>query len=438
LDRTDWIALTLAAIVVLSRVAVPPVIGLADNGDFPKIMGRFSLEPAAEKADWYFKYAHTRYVVDPHSYWNMGFSSSETPLATLAVRAGLWWSGGDSFDIRFLGVLHSILFLGAFALALPLLRPFPPWSRRTLNALIIVVFADLMYVEFFNSFFMDTAAFLFLLYAVVFYLRASPLFLICAALFLLAKPQHAPLSIPLVFFACSPRVLIWPSRRLLSRLTGACFLIGCALFAFFHVPRGYADAPLFTVIFKSILPAAENPSAELRELGLDDSFLKYRGVEAFDPGSPMEDWNWGYKFVEKTSYPTLARFYLRHPWRAANGLLVGLDKAGWQRPQYLGNFDRSAGYPPVAKSNRFALWSTLKRAAFADRGLAYLLYSLLLLAILARSRPAEAVGLAVMASLSLAVGALADAADTTRHLFIFNCILDVAFVGAVAARRTAP
>ena len=46
-------------------------------------------------------------------------------------------------------------------------------------------------------------------------------------------------------------------------------------------------------------------------------------------------------------------------------------------------------------------------ALFTGRRLTYLLYALLVLAILARSSPAEALGLALMASLGLAIG-LAD------------------------------
>jgi hypothetical protein len=448
LDRTDWIALLLAAVVVLSLVLMPPVIGVADNGDFPKIMGRFSLVPAAEKSDWFYKYAHTKYIEDPKSYWNLGFLSSEAALAIVAVRTGQFWAGDHSFDIRFLGILHAALFLAAFWLALPLLRPLPPWRRRALIGLVILFFADVMYVQFYNSFFMDTAAFLFLLLAVVFLLRARYLpfsklpdglfFLISSSLFLLAKAQHAPLCIALVLFACSPPLLLWPSRRLLSRSVATISLAGCALFAFFYVPKGYADAPLFTVIFTSILPAAENPSAELRELGLDDSFLKYRGMQAYDAGSPMKDWNWGYKFVERATYPKLARFYLRHPGRAAQGLIIGLNEASYQRPEYLGNFDKAAGYPPNARSERFAFWSGLKRAIFTDRGLAYLLYFVCLLLILARFRPADSIGLGLMASLALAVGALADAADTTRHLFLFNCILDLTAIGAIASLLAGP
>src|SRR5260370_38813443 len=214
--------------------------------------------------------------------------------------------GNGSFDIRFLGILHSTLFLAFFALALPLLHCFPAWRRRILLGLSILVFGDIMYVEYYNSFFMDTPAFLFLLGAVVFFLRArylpalkppaAPFFLLCCYLFLLSKAQHAPLALPLIALSFSGCVLPWPSWLPLSRAIAAASLAVCALFAYTHTPKGYANPPLFTVIFVALLPSAENPGRELHELGLDNSFLRYTGIGAYAVGSPMDNGNWSDKF----------------------------------------------------------------------------------------------------------------------------------------------
>jgi hypothetical protein len=189
---------------------------------------------------------------------------------------------------------------------------------------------------------------------------------------------------------------------------------------------------LFTVIFTALLPSAENPSAELRELGLDDSFLRYRGVGAYSPGSPILDWNWGYRFAATTSYRKLGLFYLRHPGRAAHVLGIGLIAATYQRPLYIGNFDKAAGYPPGAKSFRFSAWSVIKQRIFAGYGWAYCLYSLALLAILIRRYPFSGLCFAWMVSIALAVGALADAAETTRHLLIFNFLVDLSLICSAA------
>src|ERR1700730_9759858 len=111
LDRTDFAVIALAAIVVLSRVIGPATIGLADNGDFGKISGRFGLHPDVAEADSSFKYATNHYVRDPKYYWKSEFLSSESAVAFAAVAASTLFGPTDAFDIRFLGALHSALFL---------------------------------------------------------------------------------------------------------------------------------------------------------------------------------------------------------------------------------------------------------------------------------------------------------------------------------------
>jgi hypothetical protein len=445
LDRIDCIAFALAMLVVFSQVLILPAIGLADNGDFAKIAGRFNLHPKVEERDAAFYYANTWYVSDPKYHWDSGFTGSETGLALLAVLAGKAYSGNGTFDIRFLGVLHSALFLAAFALALPLFHAFRKSSRCILIALALIVFGDVMYVAYYNSFFMDTAAFLFLLCAAVLFLRACYLpsskpsarilFLVCSCLFLLTKAQHAPLFVPLIFFSVQTSVLLAPSRPVLSRCVAIGSLFACGVFAFLNPPRGYTTAPLYNLIFFGLIPSAERPNQELKELGLDDSYLRYMGTWAYSVGSPLvePDYNWEATFLRRTSYGKIGLFYLRHPLRAASILGVGLAWAIVQRPPNLGNFDKSAAYPPGAQSRRFSLWSAFKATLFKDHPWAYLTYFLVLIAMLAQWRPGNALFLGIMASMALAIGALTDAADPTRHLFLFNFLLDFIVICVVAA-----
>lgn len=442
MDRTDWIALAIAAILVVYSVTIPPTIGLADNGDFVKITGRFGLCPQIEAADAAFHYATIRYVFESRCHWDPGFQTTEAWLAWIAVSADRLFSADRSFDIRLLGLIHSALFLTAFGLALPLFHGLRPWPRRILLGICILVFCDAMYVEYYNSFFTDAAAFLFLFLAAVFYLRARYLpaskipagvfYLLCCCLFLLSKAQHAPMAIALVFFSLQRSLLLWPARPALSRSIAIVSLAASSLFSFLSPPKGYTKPALFTVIFYNLLPSAQNPQAELRELGLDDSYLRYRGMTAYTPGSPMEDWEWGDRFARTTSYSKLAVFYLWHPWRAAQVLSRGLDQATYQRPPNLGNFDKSAGYPPDTKSNRFGLWSGIKYRIFEDRGVAYLAYFLALLAVIRRRSTEAALLAGCLGALALGIGALADSAETTRHLFIFNFLIDLSAIGAAA------
>jgi hypothetical protein len=432
--------------VIVCQVIIPPPIGLADNGDFTKITGIFNLQPQVynqiELFDQYFRYAANRYVTNPAYQWQAGFYSTETALAAIAVPAGKAWSRDGSFDIRFLGILHGILFMTAFTLALPLFRRFPTSSRLFLILMVIFVFCDTMYVEYYNSFYMDTAAYLFLLCGAVLFLRASHLplssgrtqfsFLICCCLFVLTKAQHAPLAIPLVILCLKDKLLLWPTRPIRSRSIAIVLLGICSLFAALSTPVRYTSGALYNVIFSSIIPSAGNPSKELLELGLNDSYLRYSGTNAYSPDSLLADSSAAATFSQMTSYRKLAIFYLRHPLRAAYVLHTGLNETASQRPKLFGNFDKRTGYPPHARSNRFSLWSSLKQNLFEQHGWGYLIYSLAMLGIVARYSRDYAACLALLTLSALAIGGLADNIETTRHLFVFNALLDLTFVFAVA------
>jgi hypothetical protein len=190
--------------------------------------------------------------------------------------------------------------------------------------------------------------------------------------------------------------------------------------------------PLYNVIVSSIIPSAGNPSKELWELGLNDSYLRYSGTNAYSPDSLLADSSAAATFSQMTSYRKLAIFYLRHPLRAAYVLHTGLNEAASQRPKLFGNFDKRTGYPPHARSNRFSLWSSLKQSLFEQHGWGYLIYSLAMLGIVARYSRDYAACLALLTLSALAIGGLADNIETTRHLFVFNALLDLTFVFAVA------
>ncbi len=115
-----------------------------------------------------------------------------------------------------------------------------------------------------------------------------------------------------------------------------------------------------------------------------------------------------------------------------------------QRPP-LGNFSRDAGLAPGAQSQALAVWSGLKARILAHRGSVYVFYFLTLCialcAIVWRRRPddfAGAVCLCLMALLALGIASFADAVEVTRHIFLFNALVDLILISAFAALLAPP
>lgn len=444
MDRIDWAALLLAIGIVSFQIFVPPVIGLADNGDFVKITGRFDLYLPQGQANGF---ADTTYTIDPQHHWRGDHISSEILLAGLAVGLNRIFSS-ITFDLRWIGAVHGALYLLAFYLALPLMRGLPVLRRVLLMATIIVILGDVMFVSALNSFYMDTAAWIFICLGAVLYLRTlhwqttanRVALIVCLALLLTAKMQH-------LVAGCILFLLILLMRRQLGfgRLwltwTAATAAVGIVL-AYLGTPWGYASIQHFNVIFYGLLPHSENVYRDLEQLGLDDSYERWVGMHTYSDGSPMLDLQFVRTFKQRTGFGRIGAFYVRHPGQLWRLLMEGVSEAGRERP-YLGNYDRRTGVREFQESNAFSAWSSLKRALFWHNGKLYLGYVLGLLALLCmlawRQRRlqtpgvfAGAVAFAVLTVFELFICSIGDVLDTLRHEFVFNGVSDLAVVFVVA------
>jgi hypothetical protein len=186
---------------------------------------------------------------------------------------------------------------------------------------------------------------------------------------------------------------------------------------------------------------------DLKDLGLDQSYKRYVGTNAYSGDAGMRDPQFQDAFERKMSYARIALFLVKHPGRALDVALARMDRAGLQRP-YLGNFDRLAGFPEYTKTRSFAVWSGLKARLFGLHGERYLLYSILLaigVAVFALARkeslppgiPAAVCTVAAMTMIELLVASFADALDPERHFSLFAMLTDVLLICGVCLAATA-
>src|SRR5689334_17120932 len=149
--RYEWAILLLCAGLVAVQLFVPPSLGVADNNDFPKLMGRYCLGDAGQHP--LFDYVSLTYRRAPPSCWDSGLLTS----AVLPVDAGLFlgrpFLPPGRFDLRSLGAVYTLMFLAAFYGFQVLIRPLRPPSRLLLPLLAVFIFAGAAYVPWFNSFY---------------------------------------------------------------------------------------------------------------------------------------------------------------------------------------------------------------------------------------------------------------------------------------------
>jgi hypothetical protein len=426
----------------------PPIIGLANNGDFSKMIGRFGLGPVNNGPDSEIKYVAGTYMFHPARYWKASNLSSELLLIFPATLIAALFSD-MLFDIRIMGAVHAVVLVAAFAMLLPLYGRLPGWRRYVLPLVPLAIFCDVHYVSHMNSFFTDTAALVGLLWTIVLALHIAvrkeygprwvAAFSVAACFLIGSKPSHAPLVVCLFPLAVAAALR---SRSRRAALGFACLLPLAAFVTFAKAVPDEVAMNQYSAIFMKITPGSPDPLRDLRELGLGQEYVAHSGRYGYEPGSP--DYAWFVDFGRRVPPGRLVLWYAHHPWRTLHVLAGDLRGPAHEiRMAVLGNYRQEDGFPPGAQARHFGLWTRL-RARWIERRPWHLpLWHCGFLALSAglawryRFRTAgrlAAVALAVsgMAFLEFAGTSLGAAVETARHLFLFHALTDVTVCMALA------
>jgi len=453
--RDHWIELLLVvsfATCVCFQLFVPPSIGLANNGDFGKMIGRFDLGPEDSAAPTEYDYVITHWKFDTQYHWISDNVSSELILIFCALLIG-WKGSVKQFDIRTMGAVHAVLWIACFAVLLVLLRRLPSSSRWLTALAALFMFTDVSYVALCNSFYTDAGAFLFLGWATVLWLllmlrpqRSLPLsiaFSIASVLFVLTKPQHAPLGLFLFALGLvAGRKFEKPAQK-----TGAvaiALIIPLAAWAeYWSIPFPEMKMPQYGVVFGKILEGSPTPAQDLRELGLGPEYARYIGQGRTALADPIDENQWWADYLSKVTPGRVLQFHLRHPWRTAVFMYRDMnEKAADRRLQIFGKYDRESGYGAKAQARSFYWWTSMRSALFRLAPwhiVAWFAAVGWICVRLALRRSGSAAGsiailcllLTAMASVEFLISSLADSGETERHLFLFQVLTDFTILGAI-------
>ncbi len=448
------------AVAALALVAwllfVPPTVGLADNGDFARAMVFFDL--AHKPNEWgerYFAYVNTSYVFDrteARRYASPDFPSSELIFVAAAVAVNRL-AGASTFDLRVLGALHTV----AFAIAVFLLLKAVPRKRPAVvliaAVLGLVVFTDVAYVAYFNSFYSEAASLIFLVLLIAagyhagahgWGLSSVVLYTAAAIAFVLSKYQNLVL-LPLLLLFAAFMVRGRSQKEVAGYLAVALLACFGAYRWFMLSPAAVDEAVLYNSVFNGILVDSPTPREDLIALGLNPELARHAGTTAFQPESPRFDATLMSDFRRNVTVGRIAAFYVSHPLRLAAALNRTVARSFDTRPPQLGNLPRDAGRPEGASSGAWAMWSTF-RAAALPRSLwfVFLVAATHLFFVLKawsrvtdatdRSRLAWTSLLPVLAIAQLVLITASDGvSDLVKHAYLFNLLFDAMLV-AIAAR----
>ncbi|OBG87423.1 hypothetical protein A9X05_01520 [Mycobacterium sp. E3298] len=457
---------------------VPPVIGVADNGDFNRVMGAAGIayaDPQESYTARYFGYAHPFYSYG--GFTTGGYVSTHVLLVALAGGLGRLLDP-HTFDIRILGFCYMALMLWALWL---IVRYAPTVRSKSAKAvavsvlviILIAVFCDVGYTAYYQSFFGEPYALVATLLALGACLAIASrtrvgslerndidplaerpptawllgLFVAAGVALATSKIQNAPIGF---LFA----ILAWrmaglrPDKGWRKRARiGAGALTLTAVLMMVAAPAELRHINLYQSIFFGVLKDTPNVQRDMRELGIPDKYAGLAGTNFFqkDTMIPQSDPTLKREVLDRLSHRDIALYYARHPERFVSKLKKAAEYGTAIRPYYLGNYSESEGLARSQLSYAFSTWSEWKHKHMPHSlpwfaGCYAVYYALLAAWWHSSRRPGArlmAETLAVVGAtgiLAVVVSLMGDGeADLTKHLFMFNVSFDIMAASTLAA-----
>lgn len=454
---TFWTIVTAAAVIVYV-LFVKPVVGIADNGDFLRIMtssGLDYLDPNLSYEDKYFGYFIREFKLVPLGIG--GYASTQVPLVVVATWLNKLFHSRELFDMRFMAVVYGLLLLTAFWAAARFHRTLPTASQIALGLLLVFIFADVGYIGYFNSLFGEPVSFVFLLLTIALALalatrdRPGPeigllvAFFVCAIFLTGSKVQNAPVGVLIALlglrFIGLRGDLSW--RRTVIGLSAFLLLGSLAMYVF--APKQLKEINLYQTVFYGVLKDSPTPEQDLEDLGLPKELAVLAGTNFFTPDTPIpqRDPRLYELFYDRMSHGKIALFYLSHPGRLLAKLEVAAENGMTIRPYYLGTYEKNEGMPRGAIASKFGLWSEWKRTLLPNTLWFLVPFALVYYAVLwLEWRNASSLGgriyaetfalIGLIGAVSFLIPVIGDGeADLSKHLFLFNVCFDLMFAASL-------
>ncbi|GLX68838.1 hypothetical protein [Paenibacillus glycanilyticus] len=451
--RLEWLIVLVAAAVLVPLLFFSP-IGVANNGDFYRMMlagGIDFADPDESNRDKYFGYFHAIYHYGPYSAKH--YLSSQIFFVFMAGLIGRVVNS-RVFDIRLLALLYSALYVAALYVIVKYNKRRSILFNAVLVASLSLVFLDIGYVAYFNSFFGEavTVIFMLLTFGLALALSRSdkPSVWLLTAFFLSAvclvgtKLQNAPIGLLLVLLG----LRFWKLRadRMWRWTVGiwSAVLLLASVTMYAAAPNELKHINLYQTVFFGVLKDSPDPAADLRELGLPEEFKVNAGTNYFQTDTVMkQDDPRIVAALEGISHKDVLLYYVKHPDRFIQKLKRGAENGMSIRPLYLGSYEKEAGKPYGAVSYTYSAWSTFKLKVMPhnlwfDVGFAAVYLLVLMVEYVRHRRLKERMVvetlliLALVGMFGFAVPLVGDGeADLGKHLFLFNVSFDMMMIASV-------
>ena len=374
--RPSMVAVILLILISGYALFCEPLIGLADNGDFFRVMAPNDLKHEQSRdVNDYFGYFNYKY--DKMQYYN---ESKDKIMSThnlvLRVSMGIddLFTNDEKFDIRFQALVcliilsFSIYWMAEVAESVTNNKKL----KYILSLMAVVIFGDIGYTSYFNSFYGEAIAYSFYLLSISALLkfilkeemkiRYLFIFSIATLIFMGSKNQYAlngiiafVLLLSLLFFR------IGNYKKVLSVVLGV-LLLASTLFFYVTIDDSISLINKYHMITRGVMLFEPDVQQVTKESGIDDRYSLLAESIYFDrtPVIDPKDELLMNGFYSQYNIATVTMYYFTNPKAFSKMMELGWKNSFTTRPEVLGNYTRSSGRDFGERASFFTAWSYFK------------------------------------------------------------------------------
>lgn len=468
--KNNYIAwfILIAFIIIIGILFMNPPVGVADQGDFDRVMGKSSLSLLdSDASNPNFKRFYDYIVTDYKITYGFNtllfpFGSSMGYLVTL-ITFICKLLGQNIFKTQYLAIAYSILYVLTLSSILVYLNIKDKFKLALLGILILFIFLDGNYIIWFNSLYGEPMMIITLLMyiaSILYYIHYKyvqksnekitskiVLVIICGLFFLGSKLQ---VSMTMPFILLLTGKILYDNRKCIAKKN---FIALCMLFSLLIIypaeinltSGSLSNDTQYNSVFYGVLNGSDTPEQDLIDLGLNPDMSveagkhAYMAVEEYVKYIPRTEIT-EKEFYSKISNGKLAKFYLTHPMRLLQGMQYTASKAFYTSTD-LGKCSQEYSEKPVTEFHRFTAWSDF-RENMIPKSLWFIILIYLVVFIYSiykylKNKNNNIIKfktyiiwlLILISGLQFPMPFVGNGqADTAKQLFLFNFIFDIFFV----------
>lgn len=403
-------ATAMASFLIIMMLFVPNYLGVADDGSISHVMKAVHISyMQTEVSDIYNNYFVKHYSNLLSDYnQSENYINSQVLLLKAAVRLDNLITKDTFFDIRFLALLYTIFYIPALFLLIKqaCMRVKKFSEGFAIGFVGVLIFTDVAYITYFNSFYPEALWFISLMYCVGAglsfqenregYLDFIYLMILSAAGCILISSRQQTAFLGVIFAVFVMKLLFvrrgwkWATICVLTSFAISIFSIGCMI----HLQSDFNETSKFHAMTRGVLFQSSNPGESLKEFGIEPSYEMLTDASSYDYLPLVQASNPVLRkdFLDKYTQLDIVMYYLRHPASYISMLDVSIKSCFGIRREFCGNYEKSVGLPPKAKSIFWSMWSIFKNNT-APKTIGYLVLLVIVILFLFRKnyslRPSE-------------------------------------------------